>query len=364
MGKFLLLILAGFLCGNIYIYIRAIQRMCKTHILVRIIFSVLFWISACMLFIAFGMRHSALPDFLPKVLFSIGSLWLVFVLYMTILQLLFDIIKWSFAHKMKNGVIYALSITIIIIIAGHINYLHPRVNRIDIPLEKEFKGDTVTIVGISDLHLGYGTGKERLKKFVDMINAENPDIVLIAGDLIDNSVTPLYNEKMYEELNTIKAPMGIYMTPGNHEYISGIENSYRFISTTGIRMFEDSIITLPNGIQLLCRDDAYGLKRLPIEQFVDKADKRNPIILIDHQPHEIARKDATGIDLQFSGHTHHGQIWPGNIVTDMIFEQSHGYKKWNHSHVYVSSGLSLWGPPLRIGTSCDMVVFKLFKRSN
>jgi len=86
-------------------------------------------------------------------------------------------------------------------------------------------------------------------------------------------------------------------------------------------------------------------------------DKSKPIILLDHQPFDLEKTEAAGIDLQFSGHTHHGQIWPINWVTDYIFEQSHGYRQWGNSHVYVSSGLSLWGPPFRIGTHSEMVIF-------
>jgi len=82
--------------------------------------------------------------------------------------------------------------------------------------------------------------------------------------------------------------------------------------------------------------------------------------LLDHQPYGLNESDFLGIDLQVSGHTHHGQLWPLSWITDILFEQSHGYRKWSHSHIYVSSGLSLWGPPFRIGTSSDMAVIRIF----
>lgn len=88
-------------------------------------------------------------------------------------------------------------------------------------------------------------------------------------------------------------------------------------------------------------------------------DKSNPILLLDHQPYKLTESEAAGVDLQFSGHTHRGQVWPMNWVTDHIYEQSHGYRQWGNSHIYVSSGLSLWGPPFRIGTESDMAVFHL-----
>ena len=84
-----------------------------------------------------------------------------------------------------------------------------------------------------------------------------------------------------------------------------------------------------------------------------------PVILLDHQPYEVAHKDSLGVDVQFSGHTHRGQVWPMSQLVDSMYEQSHGYRKWTHSHIWVSSGLSLWGPPLRIGTDSDFAVIDL-----
>lgn len=360
MGLILLLVLVCFLLGNIYIFIHALHALSGLPLTARIIFSLLFWLCAFSLFIVLSLRHSDLPDFFPKIMFKTGSTWLVFVLYMSLVLFVFDIAKYFFIPTMKNGFWYALLITTSILFAGYINYLHPKVNRIRIEVDKPIAGDSMRIVAVSDLHLGYGTGKERLKKFVDMINSENPDIILIVGDLIDNSTKPLYKEKMQEELKQLKAPLGIYMVPGNHEYISGIEDSKRFIEETPITLQFDSIVTLPNGVQLICRDDAFNHFRKNTEGMLQNIDDTHVTILLDHQPYNIALKDKAKIDLQISGHTHNGQIWPGNIVTDIIYEQSHGYRKWNHSHVYVSSGLSLWGPPFRIGTNSDMAVFTIY----
>lgn len=164
---------------------------------------------------------------------------------------------------------------------------------------------------------------------------------------------------MVEELARLKAPLGIYMVPGNHEYISGIDESVRFLKDTPIQLLRDSVVTLPNGVQIIGRDDRSNRSRHSLPTLLKQADRSKPIILLDHQPYNLAKTDSLGIDLQFSGHTHHGQIWPISWVTDRIYEQSHGYRKWTQSHIYVSSGLSLWGPPFRIGTNSDMAVFRL-----
>lgn len=361
MSIMLIFALICFICGNIYIYVRALQTSKTLPLTARIVLKILFWLCAFSLFIVLTLRHNDLPQYIPKALFTIGNVWLVFVLYMSLILALFDVIKHTITSKIKHPFIYSLIITIIILLGGYINYSNPDINRINISIDKPIEGDSIKIVAISDLHLGYGTGKNRLKKFVEMINEESPDLILIAGDLIDNSLKPLYEENMAEELNRLKAPMGIYMAPGNHEYITGIEECKNYIETnTPIKMLIDSVVPLPNGMQLILRDDQKNTIRPPVWYVMRNADKSKPLILVDHHPYGIAEKDSLKIDLQISGHTHNGQIWPGNIATDILYEQSHGYRKWEHSHVYVSSGLSLWGPPFRIGTNCDMAVFNIY----
>ena len=101
-------------------------------------------------------------------------------------------------------------------------------------------------------------------------------------------------------------------------------------------------------------------RRKPLEELLTQADLERPTILLDHQPYELNRTDSLGIDLQLSGHTHHGQVWPVNLLTDHIYEQSHGYRRWTKSHIWVSSGISLWGPPFRIGTRGDMAIIRLY----
>ena len=280
------------------------------------------------------------------------------VIYMIFALLIADVTK-IFVPSLNHGFYYALGATCCLLLYGYYNYRHPQVNKIDVSLDKPIEGNGINIVAVSDVHLGYGTGKAMLKEYVDMINAQHPDLILIGGDLIDNSLTPLYKENMAEELAQLKAPLGIYMVPGNHEYISGIDESVRFLKDTPIQLLRDSVVTLPNGVQIMGRDDRSNRSRHSLPTLLKQADRSKPIILLDHQPYNLAKTDSLGIDLQFSGHTHHGQIWPISWVTDRIYEQSHGYRKWSQSHIYVSSGLSLWGPPFRIGTNSDMAVFHL-----
>ena len=351
-----------YLLGNIYLFISTIKAIAQAPISVKIIYGIIFWSLSVSLFVSISLRNSHLPQALLSAMYTFGSIWLVFVLYMILSIILFSIIRYFFPSIIYNTLLYSLIVTFTLLAYGYINYLTPVVTTIEIKTEKAIEGDSVTIVGISDVHLGHGTGNKMLHKFVDTINKQHPDAVIIAGDLIDNSVQPLYDKEINNELARINAPMGIYMAPGNHEYISGIRECADIIKSTPINMLLDATATLPNGVQIICRDDASNRRRQPLDKLLSGVDNSRLTLLIDHQPREIAEKDSAKIDIQFSGHTHNGQIWPGNIVTALLFEQASGYRKWEHSHVYVSSGVSLWGPPLRIGTNSEIVVFKI--RSN
>lgn len=354
MKAILLTTMLAYLGGNIYLFIRSLQHMANTPMLCKIIFGGVFWMVAFALFIAIGTRNIAMPETVARTLFLAGSVWMVFLLYMVLLLAVADLIH--LIRPSFNGFYYALGITFCLLTYGYWNYRHPDVERVDINLEKPLK-EPLRIVAVSDVHLGYGTNKKALKRYVNLINEQQPDIVLIAGDLIDNSIKPVREQQMHEELQEINAPA--YMVMGNHEYISGAAECVDFLSNTPIQLLKDSIITLENGVQIIGRDDRHNRRRKSLEQLVAECDNAKPTIVLDHQPYNLTQTDSLKIDLQFSGHTHHGQVFPFNLLTDYIYEQSHGYRQWSYSHIIVSSGLSLWGPPFRIGTDSNIYIITI-----
>lgn len=360
MPIFFIILITVYLGGNTYIFYRGAQALSGLPGGIKLSLAVLFWLAALSIIGTMLTRNIKMPVFLSHAMYEVGTGWLIFTLYMVLFLLAFDLLKLC-RVPFNYGFILSLIFTVVLLGYGYYNYRHPKTNIINIALDKPLADDAkpVKIVAVSDLHLGNGTGKTALKRYVKMISEQNPDLILIAGDLIDNSVVPLYTENMMEELSELKAPLGIYMVPGNHEYISGIKASARFIQDTPIQLLRDSVVTLPNGMQLIGRDDRSNTARRSLQELMAGIDKSNPIILLDHQPYKLTESEAAGVDLQFSGHTHRGQVWPMNWVTDHIYEQSHGYRQWGNSHIYVSSGLSLWGPPFRIGTESDMAVFHL-----
>lgn len=355
-----LILFLGILFGaNAYIFVRLVQALPALPISIKILIGICMAVATCGLFLSIALRSSGLPAAFSRGLFQMGSVWMVFLLYMVIALLVVDVASWC-RLAIPYGFWVALALCSVVLVGGHYRYKHPKINVVPIAFDKpSSEAKPLTIVAVSDVHLGEGTGRKALARYVDLINAQQPDVIVIAGDLIDNSVHPLYRDRMADELARLHAPHGIYMVPGNHEYISGIAAAEQFIRSTPITLLRDSMVTLPGGLQLIGRDDKSNPHRSNLETLLTQADTERPVIVLDHQPYGVAEADALGVDLLFCGHTHRGQMWPLTWLTDRLFEQSHGYRRWPHAHVYVSQGLSLWGPPFRIGSDSELIVFKI-----
>ena len=257
-----------------------------------------------------------------------------------------------------------MGLTLAVLVAGYINYRNPRVEHITIETEKPIEGGRLRLVAVSDVHLGNGTTRKDLARYVDMINSENPDMVVIVGDLIDNSILPVKKADMCCEFERVEARYGIYMSAGNHEYISGIEECRNYLNTTPIQLLLDSVASPLNGVEIVCRDDRQNMRRRKLDSLLIESEPESFKIVLDHQPNAIQESQKNSIDLHISGHTHRGQVFPLNILTDHLFEQSHGYRKWGDTHAYVMTGLSLWGPPFRIGTHSELLVVDIVSSSS
>ncbi|MDR1561534.1 MAG: metallophosphoesterase [Dysgonamonadaceae bacterium] len=310
------------------------------------------------------LGRDVFPLVILKPLYFTGTSWIGISLYLLIIFTFSDAILIKRLRRFKNiriQVAGAYIISICIAMYGYLKFINPTVIEQEIVINKPATHRALRIVGVSDLHLGIGIGKERLKCYVRLINEQKPDIVLIAGDLVDNTIRPLEEERMYEELRLIDAPMGVYACTGNHEYMgSGMEKCREFFNKADIILLEDSVTLIDSALWIICRDDIKGNpNRKPLDSLLRKTDASMPLILLDHEPNRIEEAHSCGIDLLFSGHTHNGQMFPGNIISSMIFEIPHGYAKRGTMHCFVSSGLGIWGPLFRIGTESDMVVFNM-----
>lgn len=358
-----------YIVGNTYLFIRLWQLIAHQPLWLRIGFILLFTVVVLALFASFTLRDAEIPATITQTLFRIGSTWLVFLLYAVLLLIIADIARLIFP-SFHHGTLCALGITILLLVYGYINYRTPHVEHLEIKSEKPLAADNYRIVMASDIHLGYGTSRQDLARYVNLINAQQGNVVVIVGDLIDNSIKPVVKDDMCAEFQRITASDGVYMSPGNHEYISNIESVVEYLSTTNVQLLRDSVVTLPSGISIIGRDDRTNRHRATLEELAAQCNEHDFIVVLDHQPKNIMRSSedsfnemmniASQSNLHLSGHTHRGQIWPLSWLTDAMYGQSHGHSMWgDYCHVVVSSGLSLWGPPFRIGTQSEIWVIDI-----
>jgi predicted MPP superfamily phosphohydrolase len=164
---------------------------------------------------------------------------------------------------------------------------------------------------------------------------------------------------MAESFHRLHCRYGVYAVPGNHEYMAGITGASAFLRAAGITLLQDSAVLIDNRFYLAGRDDRSNPHRKTVAELTNSLDKTKPLFLLDHQPWHLEETAAAGVDFQFSGHTHDGQVWPLNYITAHLFECAHGYIRKGDSSIYVSSGLGIWGGKFRIGTRSEYVVLTL-----
>jgi hypothetical protein len=267
----------------------------------------------------------------------------------------------NYADFKKYLFLVVVAVTGIIVLAGHINALTPRVKRVDIRIDKKAGATkTLHIAAASDIHMGTLVGPRRTAKLVKMINERNADLILFAGDIVDEDLAPVIKYDLGRSLLKLKAPLGVYAITGNHEYIGGADAAVSYLEEHGIKMLRDTSIKINESFYLAGRNDRDSKRfsakeRKNLAAVLEGVDLSLPVIMMDHQPFNLQQVADAGVDFQLSGHTHHGQLWPFNYITNAIYELSWGYKKKDNSHFYVSSGYGGWGPPVRSGNRPEIL---------
>ncbi|MDR1551988.1 MAG: metallophosphoesterase [Prevotellaceae bacterium] len=262
--------------------------------------------------------------------------------------------------EIKRIIIFAaFAIVVLTIIWGRYNFNNIKIEKLDININKKAKIETLKIVAASDLHLGYSVDKKYLKKYVDLINSRKPDIILLVGDIADTHSQPIIKQNMKEEFLQLQAPLGVYGVIGNHECYGDTQNTVNYLKSAGIVMLQDGLVLIDNDIYIVGRNDKTIKSRKKLDELLQNIDKQKPVILLDHQPFNLNQAQENGVDLQLSGHTHGGQIFPFTLVTKSIYEKHHGYLKKNDTHYYITSGTGGWGPKQRIGSQSEIVEITL-----
>ena len=359
---------------NIYLYYKGYKAIpfLQNN---KFIYAITFFLLA-ILFIFAKILESKHSSIITDILNIVGGFWLAFMLYGFIFFLLSDIIllilrvpgilrgeniilyrKWAF--------IIISSASLLFIIGGFINAIIPVTKEYNISVNKSAGSvKTLRIAAVSDIHLGSIIRKRSLKKMSAIIKDLKPDIVLLLGDIVDGEIGPVLRGDLLQYFTWPQCTDGLYAITGNHEFIGGADRTIPYIESKGIRVLKDEIITLDGGIQLIGRIDRdsfrfYKKERKTLEELMQQVDTTKPVILLDHQPFHLDETAKYGIDLELSGHTHNGQMWPLNYVTSMIYELSYGYKKKRNTTFIVSSGYGLWGPRVRSGSRSEVLLINI-----
>lgn len=357
---------------NYYLYVRGLQAFSLSQPMKRW-YIVIFWTVVSMFIVGSVLERTATSAF-SEWIYRIGAFWLAFMLYLFIAVIVIDFVRilnyffhflpqFSQISKFRLG-LTVFSVVSLIVIGGHINALRINVKEIPLTIHKKVLGSSeVKILMASDLHLGALIGERREKHLLDIIRFQKPDLVLLCGDLVDGEIAPVLRKKLGRHIQEIKTPLGVYAITGNHEYIGGIEKTLPYLRSINIHELVDEMVILPNGIQLVGRNDhssgrGHQAPR-PLAELMSAVDQTKPVIVMNHQPFNLGEVTEANVDLHLSGHTHNGQLWPFNYMTEAIFELSWGLMKKGNTNFYVSSGFGTWGPPVRVGNRPEVVVFKL-----
>lgn len=365
---------------NIYIFLKGV-RLLEEKKTWRAIF-VSFFVIEFALYLTGLLLYPVLPMQIVRFLWLIGSTWMVFIFYLTVMWLIIDLVlyvNWkkpflgnylNHNPRTSGAVFFAVTTLSIatIMYMGNYRFRNPVVTKQEITINKNAGNiSSMRIVAVSDLHLGYLIDRRYLTKYVDLIVEQKPDLVLFVGDIIDAEIDPLIDQKMQEEFLRIDAPYGVYACTGNHEYRYQAESKINWLNNdANIKLIRDSAVLIDSSFYIVGREDFVypyrdDLETILLDHYVDKS---LPMIVLNHTPDNLDEEMENGADLALYGHTHDGQIFPFNILTRLMFEVSRGYKQKGDTHVFVSSGIGLSGPQYRIGTKSEIVVLDVTFSSN
>lgn len=327
------------------------------------------------------------PEFLHRILKTTGNYFLGTFLYIILVIVVGDLIRLilkyvfhaRFLEFRSTFVITGFVCMALIILISVYGILHVgtiKVTPYEVTVNKKVKDmDSLKIVLLADTHFGYSINCRHAQKMVEKINAQDPDIVCIAGDIFDNDYDAISDpEGVCNALKSIKSRYGVYACWGNHDLDEPILAGFTFggkkkdqadprmeqlLRDANIHLLTDEAELINDKFYVVGRNDSsrthkLGGQRLSPAQLTKDLDLDKPVIFIDHQPKQLQETADAGADLDLCGHTHDGQIFPGNLFIHLFWENSFGYLKKDNMHNIVTSGVGVWGPDMRVGTNCEI----------
>lgn len=295
-----------------------------------------------------------------------------------LLRKVFKVTPHNFFQKRANSIISGiLTLVIIGCISGYglYNARDIKVTNYDVTINKQVQNmDNMKVVLIADLHMGYSIGIDQIEKMVELVNKENADLICLAGDIYDNDYDALENpDKLAELLSQMKSKYGTYACWGNHDVnqktLAGFSFSTskelnhdnrmnNFLKKAKINLLSDEVTLIDNKFYIAGRYDgekpAVGEEMKSASTLLKEVDKTKPIITMYHEPDDFDALSKAGTDLLLCGHTHDGQIFPGNLIIKLFWENSYGYMKKGDMHNIVTSGVGIYGPYIRVGTHAEI----------
>lgn len=327
------------------------------------------------------------PEFLHRILKNTGNYFLGTFLYIILVIVVVDLVRLilkyvfhaRFLEFRSTFVITGFVCMALIILISVYGILHVgtiKVTPYEVTVNKKVKDmDSLKIILLADTHFGYSINCRHAQKMVEKINAQDPDIVCIAGDIFDNDYDAISDpEGVCNALKSIKSRYGVYACWGNHDLDEPILAGFTFggkkkdqadprmeqlLRDANIHLLTDEAELIDDKFYVVGRNDSsrthkLGGQRLSPAQLTKDLDLDKPVIFIDHQPKQLQETADAGADLDLCGHTHDGQIFPGNLFIHLFWENSFGYLKKDKMHNIVTSGVGVWGPDMRVGTNCEI----------
>lgn len=365
------MVILTFLVINIYIGWNILQFLAFYHISP---WPALYWIVYTLIAMSFIIgKIPRLKGVLKRLMTVVGACYIFIFEYLVFVLPVVNLLIWGLGHTALERSVYfpliswsAIALLLWLIVRGSYNAWSPVVRTYDIVIAKDVPSlPQLNIVMASDFHLGNIVGRRHLERFKGAIDTLQPDLILLVGDMIDDSIEPFMRHRMYEWFAELQARFGIYAVLGNHEYYGGHRDRYvEQMARINIPVLQDEVVDIEQLFYVVGRKDRTALSfdeggRLSFSELLADIDLSRPVIVMDHQPNEFAEASAAGADMLLSGHTHRGQFVPNQLFTKRIFELDWGYMLKNNMHVFVSSGFGTWGPPIRIGSRSELLHIKV-----
>jgi uncharacterized protein len=370
---FISIVLTIYSAASYYIYSHGRQALGSIQAL-KLPYTILFLFFSLSYIIA-RFLEGYHPSPVSKLFLIIGSFWLAIFVYLFFTCVIIDLIRTvnhfvtiypSFVflnyEKFKLVLFAAILVGLTAVMSyGFINARHSVINEYELKFDKNLAMPFNAVV-VSDIHLGALSCGKWFDEQVEKINSLNPDIIILAGDVIDEDVKPVLEQNLGEHLLNLKSKYGVYAITGNHEYIGGVEPAVKYLTDHGIKVLRDTTVLIDNKFYLIGREDKdktrfTGRERKSLDELMQGVDTDKPVIVLNHQPTNLPELEGKKIDLSVSGHTHHGQFWPNSIITNLMYEVSRGLVNKYGTWIFVSTGLGTWGPPIRVGNKPEIVKF-------